>query len=101
MNKGNIHTCINDLWYDDLPEQQRARENRYYNALEEPVRYRKKSSKKNPGRCDHKHVYVNAEILITNRKGIERHFVGKVCSICNRLHSKTAKDCIFFLEKMF
>lgn len=94
MSKGNVHTRISGWWYDDHPRQ-RAKENQYYSAREGPVKHKKKSTGKNPGRSDHKHLYENVEIIITNQSGRERHIVGKVCSICNRVYSKTAKACMF------
>ena len=94
MNKGNVYTRVSGWWYDKHPGQ-REQENRYYNALETPAKYRKKSTKKNLGRSDHKHLYEDVEIIITHQCAEEGHIVGKVCSICNRLHSKTAKDCMF------
>ena len=94
MNKGNVHTRVSGWWYDKHPGQ-REKEERYYQELEAPVKYRKKSPKKNPGRSDHKHLYENVEIIITHQRAGERHIVGKVCSICNRVHSNTAKACMF------
>lgn len=101
MSKGNVHTRISVGWYDDHPGQ-RAKENQYYSVLESPVKHKKKSTGKNPGRSDHKHLYENVEIIITHQSGRERYIVGKVCSICNRVHSKTAKVCMLaFFHKPY
>lgn len=96
MNKGNVHTRISDWWYDEC-KGQREKENRYYDALEDPVKHKKKSSRKNSGRSDHKHMYEDVEIIMPQWNGGESYIIGKVCSICSRVHSKTTEDCMLAL----
>lgn len=92
MSKSNIHRKVNDPWYGQ-PESQRAREQDYYQSLKEEVAHKPSAAKKPRRHSDHKHIYEPVEIVVASVNGEEIHLLGKACSVCEKLHSKTYRKC--------
>ena len=96
MNKGNIHRKINNPKYGQ-PEKQRAKEQEYYQSLQEQAAHKPKADRKPRTHSDHKHSYEPVEIVVVDVTGTEIHLLGKACAVCGKLHSKTDRKCTMAL----
>lgn len=92
MSKGNIHRKVNDPWYS-TPELQRAKEREYHDSLTEEAAHKHRAVKSASPRSDHKHLYESVAVIVTDASGREIRLLGKVCSVCGKLHSKTEHKC--------